>query len=413
VIGHRTRTRESHRAYVDLLDRAAVSAADDDAAFRRIRAMIEDVRGWYARRTGWPTIVTRDMIRTVKTPSVVHVGQGFEWVSDALDYELFVWILWYGESIASDQFVFSDLVAEVELRATELHGEGHFTWNRLEHRRSLKRAAEALEDLGAIREVDGSVAAYAEARSEDALYEFTDVSRHLHLNAPDDVYDAVVVRQSPDGLREPVDDAADVEQRLYRTLLLSPALHAHHDPDAFALLRSSARRERIAEDLRTHLGWDLEVTPGYACLLRPARDARGRATFPTRSAEAHVVLLLCGYVRRLVAAGELVPDELDAVVVTRAWFESRIVDLQAEFGAQWGRTMSRLSLDALVDGVFSLMRGWGLMEAAGDGDDLRILPLAARWEAVYLDDGGALGGEEDRDVVGDDREGEERSRSGE
>jgi hypothetical protein len=126
-----------------------------------------------------------------------------------------------------------------------------------------------------------------------------------------------------------------------------------------------------------------------------------------------VVLLLCGYVRRLVAAGELVPDELDAVVVTRAWFESRIVDLQAEFGAQWGRTMSRLSLDALVDGVFSLMRGWGLMEAAGDGDDLRILPLAARWEAVYLDDGGALGGEEDRDVVGDDREGEERSRSGE
>jgi uncharacterized protein (TIGR02678 family) len=397
VISHRTRTRESHRAYVDLLDRAAVSAAADDAAFRRIRATIDEVRTWYARRTGWPTIVTRDMIRTVKTPSVAHVGQGFEWVSDPLDYELFVWILWYGESIASDQFVFSDLVAEVELRATELQGEGPFTWNRLEHRRSLKRAAEALEDLGAIREVDGSVAAYAEARAEDALYEFTDVSRHLHLSSPDDVYDAVVVRGALDGLREPVDDAADVEQRLYRTLLLSPALHAHHDPAAFALLRSPTRRERIAEDVRAHLGWDLEVTPGYACLLRPARDARGRATFPTRSAEAHVVLLLCGCVRRLVATGELVPDELDGIVVTRAWLDSRIVELQADFGAHWGRTMARLSLDALVDGVISLMRGWGLMEPAEDGDDVRILPLAARWEAAYVDDGGALGGEDDRD----------------
>jgi hypothetical protein len=59
--------------------------------------------------------------------------------------------------------------------------------------------------------------------------------------------------------------------------------------------------------------------------------------------------------------------------------------------------MARLSLDALVDGLISLMRGWGLMEPAEDGDDVRILPLAARWEAAYVDDRGALGGEDDRD----------------
>lgn len=113
-----------------------------------------------------------------------------------------------------------------------------------------------------------------------------------------------------------------------------------------------------------------------------------------------------------MATGELGPDDLDGIVVTRAWLDSRIVALQAEFGAHWGRTMARLSLDALVDGVVSLMRGWGLMEAAGDGDDLRILPLAARWEAVYLDDGGALGGEEDRDVADRDGEGDGGARGG-
>ena len=392
----RIRTREVHRSYADLLDRAAMSAADDHAAFRRIRAAIDEVRTWYAQRTGWPTIITREMVRTVKTPSVAHVGQGFDWISDAFDYELFVWILWYGESIATNQFVFSELVKEVELRTAELEGEKHFTWNRLDHRRSLKRAAEALEDLGAIREVDGSVAAFAETRTEDALYEFTGVARHLHLTFPDELHEAIVARAELDVLEEPVNDAADDEQRLYRTLLLSPALHAHHDPAAFAVLRSRDRRERVALDLRTHLGWDLEVTRGYACLLRPARDSGGRATFPARSAETHVVLLLCGRVRELVAAGELAPNELDHISVTRSWLTGQVVRLQGEFGDHWGRTMARLSLDELVDGVVALMCGWGLMERAGRWGELCILPLAARWEAAYIDDEGSLGGEDDR-----------------
>lgn len=396
---YRIRPRELQRAYVDVLDRAALSATDDDTAFRRIRAVIDQVRPWYARRTGWPTIVTREMARMVKTPSVAHVGQGFEWASEPLDYELFAWILWYGESIASDQFVFSELVEEVELRTAELQGDRHFTWDRLEHRRSLKRAAEALAELGVIREVDGSVSDYAEARTADALYEFTAVARHLHLTFDDELHDAVAVRGTLGVLEEPVDDAADDEQRLYRSLLLSPALFAHHDPDAFAALRSRDRRERIAEDIRTHLGWDLEVTRGYACLLRPARDARGRSTFPARSAETHVVLLLCGRIRELVAVGELVPDALDSIVVTRPWLEARIVELQDDFGANWGRTMARLSLDALVDGVVALMTAWGLLERSGAGDELRILPLSARWEGTYVDNDPSL--ESDDDSTGD------------
>lgn len=385
------RTRELHRSWADLLDRAAVSAADDDASFRRIRAVLDEARTWYARRTGWPTILTREMVRTVKTPSVAHPGQGFEWVSERLDYELFVWILWYSETIATDQFVFSDLVREVEFRAAELHGEGHFTWDTLAHRRALKRAAEALEDLGAIRQVDGSVADYAESRAEDALYEFTGVARHLHLLFSDELYEALVARRDPGVLEEPVDDAADDEQRLYRTLLLSPALYAHHDPDAFAVLRGHDRRQRIARDVREHLGWDLEVTRGYACLLRPARDVRGRATFPTRSAETHVVLLLCGRVRERVQAGELAPDELDRLVVSRAWLTSQVVELQAEYGDHWGKTLARLSLEDLVDGVVALMRGWGLLEPGERAGELRVLPLAARWTARYVDDEASLG----------------------
>lgn len=388
----RVRTRELHRSFADLLDRAALTSEDDESAFRRVRAAIDEIRTWYARRTGWPTILTREMVRTVKTPSVVHPGQGFEWVAEILDYELFVWILWYGETIATDQFVFSDLVQEVEHRTAVLQGEGHFTWNSLAHRRSLKRAAEALEDLGVIREVDGSVADYAEARTDDALYEFTAVARHLHLNFPDALHDAVVGRGDLETLKEPIDDATDDEQRLYRTLLLSLALYAHHDPDAFAVLRGRDRRERIARDLREHLGWDLEVTRGYACLLRPARDSRGRSTFPTRSAETHVVLLLCTRIRELVQAGELLPDDLDRIAVTRTWLTARVVQLQAEYGENWGRTMARLSFEELVDGVVSRMCAWGLMERIGSEGEFHVLPLAARWAATYGNGDGSFEG---------------------
>jgi hypothetical protein len=53
----------------------------------------------------------------------------------------------------------------------------------------------------------------------------------------------------------------------------------------------------------------------------------------------------------------------------------------------------------LIDGVVSFMCGWALMERTGSADVLRILPLAARWEATYVDDDTSLEGAAD---AGDD-----------
>jgi hypothetical protein len=114
------------------------------------------------------------------------------------------------------------------------------------------------------------------------------------------------------------------------------------------------------------------------------------------------VLLLCGRLRELVAAGELIPDELDRIPVTRPWLEARLVELQDEFGENWGRTMARMALDALVDRVVGLMSAWGLLERVGRADEFRILPLAARWEATYDDNAssGSDDGSEEHDMDG-------------
>jgi uncharacterized protein (TIGR02678 family) len=387
VIQERIRTVEQRRSYTDLIDSIAVTAQNDDVAFRRIRVRADEIRRWFAERTDWPTLQTRDMVRVIKTPASATSSQGFSWVSSPLDYELFVWVLWYEEVLESNQFVCSELVRELEAQISNAVAPDHFSWDRSEHRLSLERAVDALVSMAAIRRVDGSIGEYARDETQDALYEFTGVARHLHITLPRDIDHAT--RTGEFGYLSVASEAVPAETRLYRALILSPALYAHHDREAFDLLRGRDKRATIAADLKEHLGWDLEVTGSYACLLRPAGKRQSSAGFPrTNAAIMHVVLLLCGRLREIAQTRDIEPDRHDRIAMTRGRFLSELIDLRAKYGANWGKGLSEeeIALDGLAALTLSQCHEWGLVEDRDEEGLIHFLPLTARYMGNYTDE---------------------------
>lgn len=384
----RVKTAEQHRPYVDLVDRPAILARQDPIAFRRIRQQIVPVREWFATRCGWPVVLTRDLVRAVKTPARPAPGLGFRWAQEPLDYELFTWILWYAEQVEGDQFLLSALVREIEAQANALLGEGHLDWNRYEQRQSLRRAVAGLEELGALRRVDDGLEGWVQRGAGEGLYEFTPLVPHLYVHLPPDLFTRLAVLADAAALEEPAAISAPPEQRLYRTLLLSPALYRADDPEAFALLLPRDRRRTIVRDLHEHLGWDLEVTESYACLLRPsASEASESFLFPFRGALCHVILLLLARVQEMVAAGACHRDACDRVRLPLSALTRELVDLRSRWGEHWGSTLGKLSAPALAEAVLGALRDWDLLAGPDADGQVLVLPLAARFRGVYRDDG--------------------------
>lgn len=391
----RVRTPDQHRPYIDLLDRQAVLAAADPVAYRRIRLHIGPVRQWFAERCSWPVILTRDLVRLVKTPARPTTGQGFRWVQSTLDYELFAWVLWYGERSGADQFVLSDLVQELSAQAVASIAAGHVDWNTYAHRQALRRALTALEEMGALRRLDGSTETWAAGGEGNSLYEFTSLAQHLHVFLPERLYADLAVAGDPAVLRQTVQGAGGPAQRLYRTLLLAPALYAADDPEAFALLSGRDRRRAIARDFVHTFGWDLEVAPAYACLLRPAAsEVSEQAVFPFRGAIGHVVLLLCAALREAVAAGRIAPDPYDRLPLSPARFEAELLAVSRRWGDAWGSSVGRMALPRLAEAVAEVMCDWGLLDGPDADGRLWVLPLAARFTGFYRDDGQGLEGDD-------------------
>lgn len=374
------------RAFVDLLDRTAVFAREDPIGYGRIRAALETLRRWFADRTGWPVLLNREVARLVKIPASPSAGHGFRWAQSPLDYELFTWVLWFADGYGAEQFLLSQLIQEIEHRANVLLGPGHIDWDHYPTRLAMARALKSLEAMQVLVRVHGETDEWVASGRGDTLYEFTPLASYLTVQLPPGAGDPGFT--VPQAL-VPLPGQPDARQRLYRTLLLDPALYRAADPEAFELLRRREARQRIALDIRETFGWDLEVTESYAAVLRPSGSmAADPDLFPVRGALGHVVLLLGAELRAAVQRGELRPDPYDRLRISEGQLAHLLSRLRQRHMASWGTTLGRKSEPELVREVVAAMRAWDFLTGPDADGQWTVYPALARYTAAYA------GGEE-------------------
>ena len=367
-----------------LIDRSIITAADDRALLEKIRRNGPALQNAFSRFTGWRLQTHTEFARLVKTPARAEVSHGLEWARGSLDYALVAWVLWYGEHTGGRKFTVSQIAEEIRIRSGE-EGASAVDWNRHAQRLAARRVFRGLEEMSVLRLQDGSVDEWADRNGkQDALYAWGDAGWRLHVGIPAAELEALAAGLP--AAPAPAAEGTD-EIRLYRTLLLNPALFRRDDPAAFRLLDVPEQREMVRRNLKKLTHWELEVTPEYARVLRPASSADAIQTpIPLAAGIAHVVLCFCGLLRDRHAEGRLVPAPGDAFLVDVGRIEQDVAELQSAFGAKWGKTLREQPVRSLAADLIAEMETWGLMRRTAEEGQYLVLPTAGRLSAHYGDD---------------------------
>ncbi|HEX2208345.1 MAG TPA: TIGR02678 family protein [Longimicrobium sp.] len=368
-----------------LIDRPIVTAEDDRALLEKIRRHQPALQSTFGRLTGWRVQAHPEFARLVKTPARAEASHGLAWAKGKLDYALLAWVLWYGEHSGGRKFTVSQIAEEIKLRSAG-RGDPGLDWTSRDQRLAARRVFRGLEEMGVLRLQDGSVDEWADENGKrDALYAWGAAAWRIHVGIPAAELERLVEGRPAPASPAPSDGTDEI--RLYRTLLLNPALFRRDDPAAFRLLDLPEARARVLINLRYLTNWELEVTPEYARVLRPARsDDAVQTPIPVTSGLDHAVLCFCGLLRERQAAGRLVPAGGECFLIDQSRVWQDVDELQKRFGAKWGKMLREQKVSALADDVVGEMKAWGLMRDTDVPGQYLVLPTAARLSAYYGDE---------------------------
>ncbi|HEV7587192.1 MAG TPA: TIGR02678 family protein [Longimicrobium sp.] len=378
--------REMRLCAEALIDRTVITAADDRPTLEMIRRHAPKLQNAFTRFAGWRLQAHPEFARLVKTPARAEASHGLVWARGRTDYALLAWVLWFGEHTGGRKFTVSQIAEEIRLRSATPDGLAGMDWTSRDQRLSARRVFRGLEEMGVLRLEDGSVEEWADENGKrDALYAWGAAAWRLHVGVPAAELERLAEGRGATAVPAQVDGTDEI--RLYRTLLLNPALFRRDDPAAFGLLEDPERRANIDRDLRYLTSWELEVTAEYARILRPARAEDAVQTpIPVASALSHVVLCFCGLLRERREAGRLVPAGNECFLLHEGRIEQDVDELQKRFGPYWSKTLRERKVSLLASGLVEAMKGWGLMRGPDADGQYLVLPTAARLAAHYGDE---------------------------
>lgn len=365
-----------------LIDRPILTAADDRPLLEKVRRHASELQAAFGRFTGWRVQAHPEFARLVKTPARAEASHGLPWARGRTDYALLAWVLWYGEHTGGRKFTVGQIAEEIKLRSAG-PGDRGLDWTSREQRLAARRVFRGLEEMGVLRLQDGSVDEWADENGKrDALYAWGAAAWRIHVGIPAAELERLAEGRSTSASPAPSDGTDEI--RLYRTLLLNPALLRRDDPAAFRLLDDPERRARVERDLRYLTHWELEVTREYARVLRPARsDDAVQTPIPVTSGLAHAVLCFCGLLRDRQAARRLVPAGGECFLIDESRVWQDVDELQKRFGVKWGKTLQQQKVSSLAEEIVHEMKAWGLMRDTGVPGQYLVLPTAARLAAHY------------------------------
>lgn len=394
MITSETAHRDFRLCAETLIDRVSITAAADRALLDKVRRHGPSLQSAFARFAGWRLQTHPEFARLVKTPARPEPSHGLEWAQGKLDYELIAWVLWYNEHTGGRKFTVSQIADEIKLRSAAPDGLPGLDWTRRDQRLAARRVFRGLEEMGVLRLQDGSVEDWAEDTGKrDALYAWGAAAWRLHVALPAPELERLAEGRPAPPSPDPAEGTDDI--RLFRTLLLNPAVFRRDDPAAFRLLHDAERRARIERDLTYLTSWKLEVTAEYARVLRPARsDDAVQTPIPLAAGISHVVLCFCGLLRDRRREDRLVADGPGWFLVHEGRIEQDVDELQKRYGAQWGKGLREQKVSSLTRDLIDEMKAWGMMRGPDAAGQYQVLPTAARLAAHY---GGQTESDRDED----------------
>lgn len=386
--------RDLLQAHLDLMDRMIITESDDPEAYRRIQRYSRELERWHHRFTGWRLHVFRGVARLARIPAIIWAGGGIPRFSNSLDYACLTMALWFYKALAvrevnvetpGERFLMSHLAEQVTRRVEALP-EPFLNFTHHTHRLSMARALKFLEETGALVAIHGEADDWVHERNEaDVLYLFTEAAEWLAYSV-DETTAQVLTEMPAYPHREPrLTPQLEPERRVWRSLLLGPALYRVDDPDAFTYLVGHS--QEVGDRLYDTFGWFLDLHRDYAAVVRadqPQGERFGLLDF--RGASGDIVRLACSTIRQAVQQGHLHPDDDGGIELANAHLDLLLSQIRGDYGQHWGKRIGELSAARYVEEVAAAMRRYGFLRGPDAHGRCYITPLAARYAGEYVED---------------------------
>jgi uncharacterized protein (TIGR02678 family) len=366
-----------------LLEQFWVIREIEPEKYQMIREREHALQTYFREKLGYRLIVHRYFAKLEKIPARPEAWMGIDSFKHPRDYSIFCCLLAFLESKSVDeQFLLSDLCEDIRRMYPRAYS---LDWNHYEHRKSLVRVMQFAQEVSIIKVVDGAVEDFRYAEHHEVLYEVPIVSRYFMRSYPKDLYQYRGVQD----ILEAEWDHGEVDQtgakrrhRVYRQLLLSPALYKQNTEDAdFLYLRNY--RNRIREDIEKHTDYQFELYSNIALLTRQERSTK-YTLFPDNRAICDIALQFAGLVLKQMNTENIQYD--GTIKLSRVDFERWVELCKEQFSRGWSKQYREADPMEVADALFELLLEWKMAAQDSETAIISLYPLLVRTIGKYPSD---------------------------
>jgi uncharacterized protein (TIGR02678 family) len=391
-------------AHLALLEYEMIT--EQHESFELVRDFFSTLRDWHLTTTGWRLEhFDGKYFRLLKEAAALTALplRGQSMLQTAQDYACLLWILSYAAHYQLTAFHFHQRFSLTQLadfiRECSCNDQQGIRLNfdeRVENRRSLFRALKYLVQQGYLRQTQSSLETWLEQANDRIVFSFTDATLLLLKVFQPQLASAIIEASQEKCLSSDQATLPFISQplppltRLWRSLLLGTSLLRRDDPEAFNVLTEHCTD--LEQELSFTFGYELELFPEYAALVRPQGLPFHRAPLlRIRSVTDHILLLLCEQFREEVLAKTLHPDEWGWISLSLSdLMDLFLRSIRPRYGHHWGKEANTKSAEELLGKACQKMRSLDLIRGPDSTGMLQILPSAARFGTRYVSAKNAL-----------------------
>ncbi len=330
---------------------------------------------------GYKLIVNEKLIKLEKIPGSCEIFMGIQDFTESLDYAILCLFLMFLElKDEGEQFLLSELTDFIERNGSDEEEGKSIDWTLFSHRKSLVRVFKFAEKMYMIKVYEGDSEGFIQDKDFEVLYSNTGLSRYFSISFP---YDITSYETTDDFLymnqdEFDLDRGAYRSTRVYRRLILSPAVYFEESNDAdYAYIKN--QRGVIGKNMDQYLNAQLRVHKNGAFVVFD--EERQFKTYPNTSGLSDIVLFLCGKIKKNILDGNLALDINDFIHVPKTVFESILLVIKEEHSHGFSKEYADMPIKKFSEKVLSYMQEWMLCDV--EGEHIVLFPSVGLFNGVY------------------------------
>ncbi|MGJ7044904.1 TIGR02678 family protein [Thermoanaerobacterium thermosulfurigenes] len=355
---------------------------DDTEMFNRIRDNEKKLRSFVEDKLGYRLIVNPFLIKLEKIPGDAEKWMGIEEFQSSMDYAFLCLLLAFLEDMGiGDQFILSNITEYIEM---QYEGMESVDWTLFKHRKSLVRVLNFAEKMKMIKVDDGEHERFADSRDVEVLYENTGLSRYFMRIMSSEINEEMTLEDFIKDDRYEDNKVLERRHRVYRKLLLSPAVYYEGTDDQdFIYIKNY--RNTIEKDFDDYLDAQLHIHKTSAYIIFD-ENKYASSYFPDNKNISDIVLQIAYVLRDMMDSGSLNVGIDDHIEITEGQFMNIVSYVKSRFKSGWSKIYTDMSDEKLFDEIIEFMKSWKMAIYNEDTHSYTLMPILGKFIGEYRND---------------------------